>query len=106
MERRAAMRYSTAPMRAVLAAVVGLVFVSAAAAQELQRLVQQAEALGARTGAFACGGDGKVLFAHRERESFAPASNMKLLTAAAVLLGLGADHEFVTRFRLENGALV
>ena len=51
-------------------------------------------------------GRGAVLFRHRAAEAFAPASNLKVLTAAAVLQGLGADHAFVTRFALRAGRLV
>lgn len=79
---------------------------SATTAQELARLVAAAEALGARTGVAVCDDDGQPLFRHRVREAFAPASNMKLLTAAAVLSGLGADFEFHTTFALRAGRLV
>lgn len=75
-------------------------------AQDLERAVQAAEALGARTGVAVADGEGRVLFRHRADEAFAPASNMKLLTAAAVLRGLGPDHHFVTRFALRSGRLV
>jgi len=75
-------------------------------AQELERAIQAAEALGARTGVAVADGEGKVLFRHRATEAFAPASNMKVLTAAAVLQGLGADHQFVTQFALHEGRLV
>ncbi|MCB9878588.1 MAG: D-alanyl-D-alanine carboxypeptidase/D-alanyl-D-alanine-endopeptidase [Planctomycetes bacterium] len=72
----------------------------------VERAVAEAEGLGARTGVAAVDDAGTVLYRHRAAEAFAPASNMKLLTAAAVLAGLGADHKFVTRFALEGGALV
>jgi len=75
-------------------------------AQGLERAVQAAEALGARTGVAVADGEGRVLFRHRADEAFAPASNMKLLTAAAVLRGLGPDYQFVTRFFLRSGRLV
>ena len=75
-------------------------------AQEIDRAVAAAEALGARTGITVCDSDGRVLFRHRATETFAPASNMKLLTAAAVLHGLGADFVFVTKFELRGGRLV
>lgn len=75
-------------------------------AQDLRQLVARAEALGARTGVAIADGAGEVLFLHRGSEAFTPASNMKVLTAAAVLQGLGADFEFVTTFRLAGGALV
>jgi D-alanyl-D-alanine carboxypeptidase/D-alanyl-D-alanine-endopeptidase (penicillin-binding protein 4) len=72
----------------------------------LQRAVDNAEARGVRTGVAVCSSTGDVLFRHRAAESFAPASNMKLLTAAGVLQGLGADHQFETVFSLEAGELV
>ncbi|MCK5940339.1 MAG: D-alanyl-D-alanine carboxypeptidase/D-alanyl-D-alanine-endopeptidase, partial [Planctomycetes bacterium] len=48
----------------------------------------------------------EVLYRHRAAEVFAPASNMKLLTAAGVLQGLGAEYRFETVFAVENGELV
>ncbi len=81
-------------------------FAASASAQDLQRLVAAAEALGARTGVAVADGAGNVLFRHRATEAFAPASNMKVLTATAVLQGLGVDHEFATVFRLRGGNLV
>jgi D-alanyl-D-alanine carboxypeptidase/D-alanyl-D-alanine-endopeptidase (penicillin-binding protein 4) len=75
-------------------------------AQSLAGVVAAAEALGARTGVAVCDGDGRVLYAHRLAEAFAPASNMKLLSATAVLDGLGVDHQFTTTFRLRGGRLV
>jgi serine-type D-Ala-D-Ala carboxypeptidase/endopeptidase (penicillin-binding protein 4) len=75
------------------------------AAQNLERAVAAAEALGARTGVAVCDSDGSVLYRHRATEAFAPASNMKVLTAAAVVAGLGADHRFATRFELSSGRL-
>lgn len=75
-------------------------------AQEIDRAIAAAEALGARTGVAVADGSGRVVFRHRADEAFAPASNMKLLTAAAVLRGLGAGHQFVTRFTLRSGRLL
>lgn len=75
-------------------------------AQSIDREIAAAEALGARTGVVVCDANGKLLHRHRAMEAFAPASNMKLLTAAAVLAGLGADHRFTTVFELKNGRLV
>jgi D-alanyl-D-alanine carboxypeptidase/D-alanyl-D-alanine-endopeptidase (penicillin-binding protein 4) len=72
----------------------------------LDRLVAQAEALGTRTGVAVANQDGRSLYAHRSHDAFAPASNMKLLTAAAVLQGLGADFTFATSFRHRHGELV
>ncbi|MBM4062775.1 MAG: D-alanyl-D-alanine carboxypeptidase/D-alanyl-D-alanine-endopeptidase [Planctomycetes bacterium] len=74
-------------------------------AQDLERAVQAAEALGARTGVAVADAAGRVWFQHRAGEVFAPASNMKVLTAAAVLQGLGADHRFATTFSLRAGRL-
>ena len=65
-----------------------------------------AEALGARTGVVVCESDGHVVYRSRATETVAPASNMKVLTAAAVLQGLGADFVFVTTFALRGGRLV
>lgn len=76
------------------------------AAQDLTRAVDAAEALGARTGIAVCDSDGRVLFRHRATDLFAPASNMKLLCAAAVLQGLGPDYAFTTTFAWRNGRLV
>lgn len=72
----------------------------------LERAVAAAEALGARTGVAVCDRDGNVLYRHRATEAFAPASNMKVLTAAAVTAGLGPAHRFRTRFELAGGRLV
>ena len=75
-------------------------------AQDLAKAIAAAEALGARTGVAVVESDGTVLFRHRVSEGFAPASNMKLLTAAAVIAGLGADYRFGTDFHLRSGRLV
>jgi serine-type D-Ala-D-Ala carboxypeptidase/endopeptidase (penicillin-binding protein 4) len=72
----------------------------------LAHAVAAAEQLGARTGVAVVDATGKVLYRHRATETFAPASNMKVLTAAAALHGLGADYRFTTRFRLRGGRLV
>jgi serine-type D-Ala-D-Ala carboxypeptidase/endopeptidase (penicillin-binding protein 4) len=68
--------------------------------------IAQAEALGARTGVAAVELDGTWRLRHRQDERFLPASNMKLLSAVAVLEGLGSNHQFETRFALRNGVLV
>ncbi|MBX3463455.1 MAG: D-alanyl-D-alanine carboxypeptidase/D-alanyl-D-alanine-endopeptidase [Planctomycetes bacterium] len=98
------MRYPTAMARwgscVVLVLAVGL------PGQACERVVAAAEALGARTGVAVCDAEGRLLFGHRVGEAFAPASNMKLLAAAAVLDGLGPDHTFETVFRLRAGRLV
>jgi len=72
----------------------------------IAQAVAAAETLGARTGVAVVDATGKILYRHRATETFAPASNMKVLTAAAALHGLGADHRFTTRFRLRAGRLV
>ncbi len=92
-------------MRWTATLVIGCLL-AALPAQDLQRAIQAAEALGARTGVAVADGEGRVLFRHRADEPFAPASNMKLLTAAAVLRGLGPDYHFVTRFAMRSGRLV
>ena len=95
---------------ALLVGSFGLGFPGFARAQgpatNLQRAVDAAEALGARTGVAVCDATGAVLFRTRAAEGFAPASNMKLLTASAVVAGLGASHAFTTSFRLRSGRLV
>lgn len=68
--------------------------------------VRAAELLGARTGVAVVDAGGSILYRHRATETFAPASNMKVLTAAAALHGLGADYRFTTRFWLRAGRLV
>ncbi len=91
---------------ALLFASIGTFAALPALPQALERAVQAAEALGARTGVAVCDSAGTVLYRHRAGETFAPASNMKLLTAAAVLQGLGADYAFATTFQLRAGRLV
>ncbi|MBL8730018.1 MAG: D-alanyl-D-alanine carboxypeptidase/D-alanyl-D-alanine-endopeptidase [Planctomycetes bacterium] len=86
--------------------VVSVLVMSGLPAQACARVVAAAEALGARTGVAVCDGDGRLLYGHRVGEAFAPASNMKLLSATAVLDGLGVDHRFTTTFRLRGGRLV
>jgi D-alanyl-D-alanine carboxypeptidase/D-alanyl-D-alanine-endopeptidase (penicillin-binding protein 4) len=91
--------------------LLGVLFLSApasaqdAAAPALEAAVAAAERLGARTGVAVCDGEGRLLYEHRAREAFVPASNLKVLTAMAVLDGLGADFEFRTVFRLRSGRL-
>jgi D-alanyl-D-alanine carboxypeptidase/D-alanyl-D-alanine-endopeptidase (penicillin-binding protein 4) len=67
--------------------------------------IEQAEKLGVRTGVAVLEAGGEVQALHRADEAFAPASNMKLCTAAAVLTALGAAFEFTTRFELADGRL-
>jgi D-alanyl-D-alanine carboxypeptidase/D-alanyl-D-alanine-endopeptidase (penicillin-binding protein 4) len=97
------------PSRRWLAPVSSLAWLVAAAvgqARELERAIAAAEALGARTGVAVVDADASVLHRHHATDAFAPASNMKLLTAAAVLQGLGAEHQWCTRFVLRAGRLV
>jgi serine-type D-Ala-D-Ala carboxypeptidase/endopeptidase (penicillin-binding protein 4) len=51
---------------------------------------------------------GRVLFEHNARLPFNPASNAKIVTAAAALSRLGPDHRFVTRVlgRIEGDRVV
>ncbi|HLQ38864.1 MAG TPA: D-alanyl-D-alanine carboxypeptidase, partial [Planctomycetota bacterium] len=82
---------------ALLCAAPGL----SAQERELEQAIAQAEALGAVTGVAVADVDSKTMLWHRRAgEAFTPASNMKLLTAAAVLRGLGSDYQFSTRFQL------
>ncbi|MCA8953553.1 MAG: D-alanyl-D-alanine carboxypeptidase, partial [Planctomycetes bacterium] len=76
------------------------------AGSSIGRAVAAAVELGASTGVCVLDERGEVAFEHAAAELFAPASNMKVLTAAAVLRGLGSEHRFVTRFELAEGLLV
>lgn len=78
----------------------------ALAQTSLRDAIAAAEALGARTGVVATDASGAIRFRHRPNELFAPASNQKLLTAAALLGGLGAEFRFTTRFALRAGRLL
>ena len=89
----------------MLCAVAALVGTTRAQVAGVERAVERAEAMGVRTGVAVCDEDANILYRHRAGEAFAPASNMKLLTAAGVLSGLGRDHEFVTEFEVMQGAL-
>ena len=88
--------------------IVAATCLAPAAAQvaAIKRAVADAEARAVRTGVVACDENGKVLYRHRALEAFTPASNMKVITAAAVLDGLGPDFEFVTTFRVQDGELI
>ncbi len=90
----------------LLALLVGLLGSASAWAQGLAGAIAAAEALHARTGVAAVELDGTWRHRHRQDESFVPASNMKLVTAAAVLHGLGSEFAFVTPFALRDGRLV
>ncbi len=77
-----------------------------AASPSLASLVGQAERQGARTGMVVMDlRSGEALFRHRSTESYIPASNQKLLTAAACLRGLGPNYLIKTEFRLRDGEL-
>ncbi|MFN6147346.1 MAG: D-alanyl-D-alanine carboxypeptidase/D-alanyl-D-alanine-endopeptidase [Planctomycetota bacterium] len=94
----------------LLASLVGVAAHASAqgdlSAKGIARAVAAAEALGARTGVAVCDAGGRWLFRHAAGDAFAPASNMKVLTAAAVVNGLGADFHFTTTFALRGGRLV
>ncbi|GAB4145845.1 MAG: hypothetical protein Fur0037_13800 [Planctomycetota bacterium] len=76
-------------------------------AQDVAQLVAAAERMGVRTGVVVRDEEGgPPLFAARAGEAFAPASNLKLLTAIAVLEILGPAFEFRTGFELRDGRLL
>lgn len=93
--------------RAVTSCLAALVLASSEplVAQGISRAVAAAEALGARVGVAVCDAGGRWLFRHGAGEALAPASNMKVLTAAAVVTGLGPDFHFATTFALQGGRL-
>lgn len=90
----------------VVGALLGLAAAAPSQSPAVAQAIAEAEALGAVTGVVAYDDAGNQLVARRADELFAPASNMKVLTAAAVLRGLSPDHYFATRFELVDGALV
>ncbi len=90
----------------VVAWVSSAVLCAQKAAPTAASAIAQAEALGARTGVAAVELDGTWRFRNRHDERFTPASNMKLLSAVAVLEGLGSAHQFETRFSLRGGELI
>ena len=45
---------------------------------------------------------GEFLYLHNENKEFTPASNLKLFTTAAALLGLGPQHHFATKLLLKG----
>lgn len=96
-------------VQALALAFALLIPTAATAAPQLtaiKRAVADAEARGVRTGVAICDARGKVYYRHRATEVFTPASNMKLLTAAGVLQGLGDQFQFRTVFRIEAGVLL
>ena len=73
----------------------------------LAGLVTRAEKQGLRTGVVVLDlRRGEVRFRHRATEAFLPASNQKLVTAAAALWELGGGFRFRTVFALVDGVLV
>jgi D-alanyl-D-alanine carboxypeptidase/D-alanyl-D-alanine-endopeptidase (penicillin-binding protein 4) len=87
---------------ALLAALSG----SSSAQRTWSDAVGVAEAMGVRVGLTVVDVDsGATIASHRADESFLPASNQKILTAAAALRGLGGDFEFETGFRVRRGWL-
>ncbi|MCC6669889.1 MAG: D-alanyl-D-alanine carboxypeptidase/D-alanyl-D-alanine-endopeptidase [Planctomycetes bacterium] len=102
------MRRGCGWLQAGLVALAGLGLAPAAlrAQDTIERLVADVERDGTRVGLVALDAGGRILARHRATELFVPASNQKLLTAAAALEELGTGHEFVTRFALAKGELV
>ena len=100
-----ALRYATLMQLRGLHALLLLTAAATAQRGAVERLVRDAEAQGVRVGVACTDGGGEVLYRHRAAESFAPASNMKVLTACGLLHGLGHDHVFRTAFSLEDGVL-
>ncbi|MHC4896602.1 MAG: D-alanyl-D-alanine carboxypeptidase/D-alanyl-D-alanine endopeptidase [Planctomycetota bacterium] len=79
---------------------------TASPAGTLDALVSRGEAGGVRTGVVVLDVRArKHLYQHRSQEAFIPASNQKLLTAAAVMLDLGPQYRFRTVFRVRQGVL-
>ncbi|MCR9247019.1 MAG: D-alanyl-D-alanine carboxypeptidase/D-alanyl-D-alanine-endopeptidase [bacterium] len=74
--------------------------------QAIRAAIARAGQLGARTGVCVLDDRGAVVFESRADEAFVPSSNLKVLTAAALLRGLGKHYEFRTRFEVRNGMLV
>jgi D-alanyl-D-alanine carboxypeptidase/D-alanyl-D-alanine-endopeptidase (penicillin-binding protein 4) len=67
--------------------------------EELKELVKRPPLAGARVGVHVVSLDtGEVVFAAEERELLNPASNVKLVTSAAVLARLGPEFRFTTEF--------
>lgn len=84
-----------------------LVWLCALPGQSLQALVQDAEAGGIVTSVVVRDLDsGRDLFRHRAERPMIPASNQKLLAAAALWSGLGQGFEFSTEFRVQEGRLM
>ncbi len=71
----------------------------------LRALVAEAEKQGVRVGVVVRD-DGRSLFDYQAEQFFIPASNQKILTSAAAVLGLGDDYRFRTSFTVTDGVLV
>ena len=85
-------------MSRLLAAVLPALLAPPVPADGVQQQLQRNELAGARLAVCVVDVDsGERLYAQRLDEPMAPASNMKLLTTAAALSLLGADHSFTTR---------
>lgn len=93
---------------AALAATCGVAAVLPAQAAAIDRCVARAQSQqGARSGVLVLdAATGEVRYAHDGFAAFAPASNMKVLSAAAVLHGLGVGARCATVFRLVRGEVV
>jgi len=84
-------------MRILILAVALLAASSASAAEAWKAAFTQALKNG---GAYVETSDGKLLYEHRSRDHFIPASTMKIATAACALDALGRDFRFPTEFFL------
>lgn len=104
--RRAAFVSRLAPAVAVwFAGVAGMVAVPAQAGRVASEIAAL-ERTGVRVGVAAVRlPSGDLVVHHAARDVYLPASNQKLLALAAVLHGLGPDHQFATRFHLRGGRL-
>ncbi|NHC42068.1 D-alanyl-D-alanine carboxypeptidase/D-alanyl-D-alanine-endopeptidase [Bacillus sp. MM2020_1] len=73
-------------------------------AQQINQLINNEPALkGAIAGiSIRSASDGKIIYAHQGDVRLRPASNMKLLTAAAALTILGEDHTFTTEIHTDG----
>ncbi|MEC7582942.1 MAG: D-alanyl-D-alanine carboxypeptidase, partial [Planctomycetota bacterium] len=79
-------------MRLVVWVVWGVFALQAGALRaqaELRSAVAAVEAMGVRAGVVVADADGQTVYRHRSKEAFRPASNLKLITAASLLAGLG-----------------
>lgn len=77
-----------------------------ALAADVRAVVREAERAGMRAGVVAVDDRGRTLFEFRGGEAFIPASNQKIVTAAAFLQTAGVEARFETGLRLVDGVLV